>query len=117
MLSYHPPLRRFFLLILPALFVLVLALPSPTLAGGGPPQLEKAQGTEPCIRPADWMRRNHMVFLKHRRAETVREGLRIRSESLQRCATCHTSHEKFCDRCHAYVGVAPGCFECHNYPK
>ncbi|MBF0194671.1 MAG: hypothetical protein HQL71_08930 [Magnetococcales bacterium] len=83
---------------------------------GGPPQLEKASG-ESCIRPTDWMRRNHMSFLKHRRAQTVREGLRIRSESFVKCAECHQSREKFCDQCHNYVGVAPDCFECHSYPK
>ncbi|MBF0357874.1 MAG: hypothetical protein HQL70_04645 [Magnetococcales bacterium] len=83
---------------------------------GGPPELEKAKG-EACIRPTDWMRRNHMDFLKHRRGQTVREGLRIRSESLLKCSECHQSHEKFCDQCHNYVGVAPNCFECHIYPK
>jgi len=116
LLSYQTPLSRSFLLILPALFLLVLAVPGSVLADGGPPKLEKARG-EACIRPTEWMRRNHMDFLKHRRAETVREGLRIRSESLQSCVNCHTSREQFCDKCHAYVGVAPGCFECHNYPK
>lgn len=83
---------------------------------GGPPQLQKAKG-ESCIRPTEWMRRNHMDFLKHRRAQTVREGLRIRSESLLKCAECHQSHEQFCDQCHGYVSAAPDCFECHVYPK
>ena len=89
---------------------------SKTAYSGGPPQLEKAKG-DACIRETDWMRRNHMDFLKHRRGQTVREGLRIRSESLVKCAECHQSHEKFCDQCHNYVGVAPDCFECHSYPK
>ncbi|MBF0453191.1 MAG: hypothetical protein HQL72_00060 [Magnetococcales bacterium] len=83
---------------------------------GGPPQLEKAKG-ESCIRETEWMRRNHMDFLKHRRAETVRQGVRIRSESLLKCAECHQSHEKFCDQCHGYVSASPDCFECHVYPK
>ena len=83
---------------------------------GGPPQLQKAKG-ESCIRPTEWMRRNHMDFLKHRRGQTVREGLRIRSESLLKCAECHQSHEQFCDQCHGYVSAAPDCFECHVYPK
>ena len=82
----------------------------------GPPQLGKAEG-KPCIRPVEWMRRNHMDFLKHKRAITVREGVRVRSESLKSCASCHTSREEFCDRCHTYVGVAPNCFQCHSYPK
>ena len=107
--------KSLWVLALLALAVAVVSLPSPVQAGG-PPQLEKAQG-EQCIRDTDWMRRNHMDFLKHRRALTVREGVRIRSESLLGCANCHTSRERFCDRCHTYAGVAPDCFECHNYPK
>jgi hypothetical protein len=122
---------RFTLLSALALVLAVFVLPSIVLASGfsdssaesshsayagGPPQLEKAKG-EACIRPTEWMRRNHMDFLKHRRAETVREGMRIRSESLLECAECHQSHEKFCDQCHNYVSVSPNCFECHVYPK
>ncbi len=83
---------------------------------GGPPQLEKAKG-EACIRPAEWMRRNHMDFLKKQRDLVVREGIRNSRDSLKNCVTCHTSREGFCDRCHAYANVAPVCFECHNYPK
>ncbi len=89
---------------------------SPSAYAGGPPKLEKANG-ESCIKPTEWMRRNHMDFLKHRRAETVREGMRIRSESLLKCAECHQSHEKFCDQCHSYVSASPDCFDCHYYPK
>lgn len=89
---------------------------SPSDLGAGPPQLEKPKGGQ-CVRPAEWMRRNHMDFLKHKRVLTVREGVRVRSESLQKCAECHTSHSRFCDRCHAYVAVSPDCFECHIYPE
>ncbi|MBF0623902.1 MAG: hypothetical protein HQL82_03745 [Magnetococcales bacterium] len=70
-----------------------------------------------CIQPTDWMRKNHMEFLKQRREVTVREGVRIRDESLLQCQTCHTSRQAFCDRCHQYVGVHPDCFDCHIYPK
>ncbi len=88
----------------------------PADLGAEPPQLEKPKG-EQCIRPTDWMRRNHMDFLKHKRTLTVREGVRVRSESLLKCAECHTSHNRFCDRCHDYVAVEPDCFECHLFPK
>lgn len=88
----------------------------PGTLGADPPQPEKPKGGQ-CVRPAEWMRHNHMDFLKHKRSVTVREGQRIRSESLQKCAECHTSHERFCDRCHDYVAVEPDCFECHLYPK
>ena len=102
------------LVVLLAMAVL-LAAPA-TARAGGPPQLEKPKG-DACIRSTDWMRRNHMDLLKHKRAMTVREGIRNRKESLVNCASCHASREAFCDRCHTYVNVAPGCFECHNYPK
>jgi hypothetical protein len=118
-----------FTVLLALVWAFVLVLPNMVVASGadstqhskaaytgGPPQLEKANG-DACIRPTDWMRRNHMDFLKHRSAQTVREGMRIRSESFIKCAECHQSHEKFCDQCHNYVGVAPDCFECHSYPK
>lgn len=78
--------------------------------------LQKPLG-DACVRPADWMRRNHMDFLKHQRDLTVREGVRVREESLLNCKSCHTSREQFCDQCHTYVGVAPNCFTCHSYPK
>ena len=115
MVLYPSVFRRFFIFLMPVLFCFLLAIPGAALAGG-PPQLEKPKGEE-CIRPLDWMRRNHMDFLKHRRISTVREGVRVRSESFKNCTRCHTSREKFCDRCHTYVGVAPNCFECHDYPE
>ena len=115
MVSYPSIFRRFFLLVLPLLACFLLVVPHAVLASG-PPQLEKPKGKE-CVQPKEWMRRNHMDFLKHRRVLTVREGVRVRSESFKNCVRCHTSREKFCDRCHAYAGVAPNCFECHNDPK
>ncbi len=96
----------------------VWGMPLPGTAAGtaGGPELQAPAG-KPCVREPEWMRRNHMEFLKHKRELTVREGVRIRDESLLACATCHTSHEQFCDRCHQYVGVDPNCFQCHNYPR
>ncbi|MBF0160140.1 MAG: hypothetical protein HQL58_11525 [Magnetococcales bacterium] len=82
--------------------------------GAAVPQLEPAAG-KPCVRDPAWMRRNHPDFLKQMRDRTVREGVRIRSESLAQCASCHQSRAQFCDRCHQYAGVEPDCFTCHNY--
>ncbi|MBF0424405.1 MAG: hypothetical protein HQL66_01100 [Magnetococcales bacterium] len=86
------------------------------LLANGAVRLQKPKG-DACIRPTEWMRRNHMDFLMHKRAVTVREGARVRSESLLQCQGCHPSREQFCDRCHDYVGVEPNCFECHVYPE
>ncbi|NGZ28560.1 MAG: Hdr-like menaquinol oxidoreductase cytochrome c subunit [Magnetococcales bacterium] len=96
-----------------AVFVVLATLAS--IPGWSAPELQKPQGKE-CIRPTDWMRRNHMDFLKDRREDTVRQAVRLPKESLLTCQTCHQSREKFCDRCHDYVGVKPDCFECHVYP-
>lgn len=82
--------------------------------GHGGVNLEKAKG-DACIKDTEWMRRNHMKLLMHKRAVTVREGVRTPAESLLQCQSCHQKREAFCDRCHSYVGVKPDCFECHNY--
>jgi hypothetical protein len=91
------------------------SLASSSAAHGKGPHEVPAEGK--CIKETDWMRHNHMDFLRHKRAITVREGVRVKDESLLNCATCHTSRTKFCDKCHDFVGVRPDCFECHNYPK
>ncbi|MBF0340177.1 MAG: hypothetical protein HQL95_04345 [Magnetococcales bacterium] len=101
----------FLILVLIAAWTMALSI-----GEAGPPQPEKAV-RGPCVRDAEWMRRNHMDFLKHKREETVREGIAVKSESFLACAGCHQSRERFCDRCHAYAVVAPNCFECHQYPK
>lgn len=124
MASYPFLFVRFLLFVLPLAVGLLWAVPTVALADGDHihggeshhPQLELPPGGK-CVKPTEWMRRNHMDFLKENRNLAVREGIRVKSDSLKNCATCHTSREKFCDRCHTYVGVAPNCFECHHYPK
>ncbi|MEO5349421.1 MAG: hypothetical protein H7836_07240 [Magnetococcus sp. YQC-3] len=114
-MSYPSSFVRFLFCVLALTAGLLWTAPSVALADG-PPQLELPKGKE-CVKSAEWMRRNHMDFLKHNRELAVREGVRVKSDSLKNCATCHSSREKFCDRCHTYAGVAPNCFECHHYPK
>ena len=42
----------------------------------------------------------------------------IRSEvTLEHCGRCHTSRERFCDRCHDAASVKLDCFGCHYYPE
>lgn len=78
-----------------------------------------------CIAPTDWMRRNHMVALKHKRDQTVHEGVRTSEQSLKGCIDCHAvkgadgkavtvdSPQHFCRTCHDYAAVSIDCFECH----
>lgn len=107
--------------------MLVLLFAVLLLAGGGAGVMGVAQAHDgvdlhldtpkgkACVLPEEQMRRTHMDFLKHRRDETVRRGVRLHEESLLNCQTCHTSRQQFCDKCHDYVGVKPDCFQCHIY--
>ncbi|MEO5339105.1 MAG: hypothetical protein H7837_01110 [Magnetococcus sp. MYC-9] len=123
MVWYPALLVRSFLFAAP-LLAWLLAAPGAAAAQDGPRRddpssplrLELPEGKS-CVQPTEWMRRNHMDFLKHNRDLAVREGVRVKDDSLRNCSTCHKSREKFCDRCHTYAGVAPNCFECHDYPK
>ena len=69
------------------------------------------------------MRDTHMQILNEWRNAAVRDGERIYVNSKGKkyvksltntCMGCHTDKEKFCDRCHNTVGVAPYCWDCHN---
>jgi hypothetical protein len=71
------------------------------------------------------MSANHMRLLKDWREEVVRGNDRIYTASDGRrhekslsdtCLSCHWEKEKFCDRCHDYVGATPYCWNCHVDP-
>ena len=69
-----------------------------------------------CVDETTHMRFHHMDLLKDLREEVIRDG--IRGElTLEHCATCHTSRERFCDRCHTAASVILDCFGCHYYPE
>jgi hypothetical protein len=79
-----------------------------------------------CVRPTEWMRRNHMELVKHQRDLTVRQGVRVGKDSLANCVDCHVrkdaNHQpvainaegQFCDSCHDYAAVNLTCFQCHS---
>ncbi|MFA7239151.1 MAG: hypothetical protein WC091_03500 [Sulfuricellaceae bacterium] len=76
-----------------------------------------------CVRDTEYMRRNHMVLLKHQRDDTMRKGIRTTQYSLKNCVDCHASpknnsvigsNDNFCQGCHSYVAVKLDCFECHS---
>jgi hypothetical protein len=71
------------------------------------------------------MRKYHMDHLKHKRDQTMYNGIRTAEDSLTGCIDCHvpapegdkvvrhTDPEHFCATCHAYVSVQIDCFQCH----
>jgi len=68
-----------------------------------------------CVRDTEYMRFHHWELLRSTREEVVRFG--IRGEiGLHRCRDCHTSRERFCDRCHQATSLTPDCWGCHYYP-
>lgn len=82
--------------------------------------------TQTCVEPVDSMRKNHPIFLKHQRDDTMRQGIRTEQYSLKNCINCHvTPNEKgeiasvhedeghFCASCHNYAAVSIDCFQCH----
>lgn len=84
--------------------------------GSYQPFLEKPVGENKCIRDTPYMRYNHMILLKKIRNEALREGKKT-DIGFNNCRQCHTSREKFCDRCHDTVNLKPDCFSCHYYPR
>ena len=87
------------------------------------PIIDKTKGD--CVLPADQMRREHMNILKHRRDETMYQGVRGGKQSLRACLDCHavkgddgkpvsiSSPKHFCRVCHDYAAVKVDCWDCH----
>ena len=79
-----------------------------------------------CVRPTQWMRRNHMALIKHDRDVTVHQGVRDVDGSLSACIGCHANKDvdghykpvsepgQFCAGCHDYTGTSLDCFSCHS---
>ena len=70
---------------------------------------------ENCVKETTYMRFHHWELLRNVREEVVRYGKRGEL-GLNRCRECHTSRERFCDRCHNAVSLHPDCWGCHYYP-
>ena len=86
------------------------------------PAINPMSNASQCILPATEMREKHMQLLNTWRDEVVREGRRIYTatdgtqfqKSLSGgCLQCHESKAEFCDKCHAYAGAEPNCWQCH----
>lgn len=102
-----------------------LAPAGPTQTAGRTPvpQIKPARAGTQCVEPAAVMRRNHMVYLRHQRDDTVHGGVRGAKYSLKGCIACHASAQTrsvataegdFCVSCHSYAAVSIDCFECHT---
>jgi hypothetical protein len=90
------------------------------------PELEKAARGEECVRDTTYMIAYHMDLLNEWRDEVVRfgdrfyvdsHGHRVEKSLSNTCLSCHENKDKFCDRCHDYMGVDPYCWDCHVIPK
>jgi len=92
---------------------------------GKPPELVLPPGGGECVAETAFMRTDHMQLLTEWRDDVVRRNDRIYTTGDGRryykslsgtCMSCHADKEKFCDRCHDYVGVTPYCWDCHVAP-
>ncbi len=92
------------------------------------------QGKYCVIKDTKKMRLNHMEFMKHRRVETTRKGMRHPANkrkgnfSISGCINCHgwkkrgnkvvalsvKDKEHFCVSCHRYTAISINCFSCHQ---
>lgn len=90
---------------------------SPVFTQSPKPFLERPDVEfEACIRETEYMRLHHMDYLKEVREEYVRHGIRD-EKGITSCKGCHTSRERFCNRCHETVDLNIDCFGCHYYPE
>jgi hypothetical protein len=110
-------------------FVVLTASPVwlPWARGGptSPPALELPQGQGQCIESRAVMRERHPTLLTEWRDARVRQGQsrwvasggrEFRISLTATCLGCHNRPTAFCDRCHAYAGVEPACWNCHQRP-
>jgi len=110
-------------------FVAVAAFPFYwySLGQGKPfPQLELPAKDKKCVESVEFMRANHMRLLDAWRVAVVRDDLLIYTSTKgekfemnlhKTCMKCHTSRDRFCNRCHDYNDVVPPCWDCHFAPS
>jgi hypothetical protein len=92
-------------------------------AKAAPPDLRYPHEGGKCVEDTDYIRTSHMKLLNDWRDEAVRDGDRIHTAKDGRrhdksltgtCLSCHVENEKFCDRCHEYIGATIHCWDCHG---
>ena len=87
------------------------------------PELARPATARQCVASTEFMRSSHMLLLIEMRDQMVRRGNPVyvgaggSSYTISLTGTCleqcHGSKTEFCDRCHDYAGVSPGCWSCH----
>lgn len=93
-----------------------LARGAATLGDESQPLLERPDAKhKKCVKDTRYMRYHHWELLRGIREEVVRYGNRG-DIGLYTCRECHTSRERFCNKCHDAVSLKPDCFGCHYYP-
>ena len=121
--------------IIAGLVIFLVLVTSPFWYGKGrtavPPSLSldtpeiRKLAVKKCVESTPYMKASHMELLKDWREAVVRGGDRLYVNhegkgffmSLsQTCLGCHSNKEKFCDACHSYSAVKPGCWSCHVVP-
>ncbi len=113
-----------------SLFICLAMLPLWYVLAGGKatslPELEVVSTEKQCIEETRYMRAKHMDLLYDWRDTVARQGTRTFVATDGRkytmsltgtCLDCHSNKSAFCDRCHNYAGVAPGCWDCHVAPQ
>ncbi len=109
------------LIILPVLWHAFGLAPAVSAPAGEPflekpaPRFTECVKREGMIESTEDMRFHHWQLLRIVREEVVRYGKR-EDLGFTRCAECHVSRERFCDRCHEAASVKPDCWGCHYYP-
>ncbi len=90
------------------------------------PDLERSAAADRCVADSAYMVAHHMNLLNEWRDLVVRKGERIYTDPWKgqhvmslsgTCLSCHENKDKFCDRCHDYMGVDPYCWDCHVVPE
>jgi hypothetical protein len=96
---------------------------APVLARPSDAAIQRVRGTRACVAPRDFMRTSHMQLLATWREDVVRRNARefvaydahrYEKNLTATCLGCHGDKAQFCDRCHDYAGVSPGCADCHR---
>ncbi len=91
------------------------------------PALELPTDATQCVEDKPFMTAHHMELLNQWRDAVVREGqtqytswafgTHYEMSLTKTCLRCHRNGQTFCDRCHNYADVHPGCWDCHVEPK